>query len=159
MSGYNLNLDNDFGNAHTNVRFNPLVRTPTGNTAGLGEEFDNKYTRSHRIERYDGPEHFQTQREKNLAEFNVYRLGSRRPGHSTETIRNTEENRREVNSGEMRARANFGDRSRVYYNPDGVLGGGKRKSRGKRTKKGKKANKKSVNKRKSAKKGRKSRKH
>ena len=145
-------------NHNRNVHFNQLVRTPTGNKADLEGEFDTKFTRSHRVDRYNGPEHFQTPREKDLAAFKVERLGSRSPGHSIETIRNTEENRREVNSNDMRGRANFGDRSRVY-NPDEVLGGGKRKSRGKRTKKGKKANKKSANKRKSAKKGRKSRKH
>ena len=158
MSGYNLNLDNDFGNSHTNVRFNPLKRTATGDSANINERFGTKHTTSHRFEGYDGPEHFQTRGEKDLAKTRVNR-GWRRPGHSDETIWNTRENGREVNSNDMRSRANFGDRSRIYYNPKGVLGGGKRKSRGKRTKKGKKANKKSANKRKSAKKGRKSRKH
>jgi hypothetical protein len=157
MSGYNLNLDNDFGDRHTNVRFDPLKRTPTGDRADIGEKFDTKHTRSHRVIGYRGPDHFLTEREKDLARLKVEH-GFRRPERSAETLRNTWENRREVFSPDMRIRANFGDRSQLYERSD-QSGGGKRKSRGKRTKKGKKANKKSANKRKSAKKGRKSRKH
>lgn len=124
----------------SNVNFHRLVRTPTGNTAPLGEKFDTKHTRSHRVERYSGPEYFQTQGEKVNAVIES-RLGQRNPEHERGVTRNTRSNAHEVTD--------------MRYN----LGGGKRKSRGKRTKKGKKANKKSVNKRKSAKKGRKSRKH
>jgi len=156
MSGYNFNLDNDFGNRHTNVSFNPLKRTATGDSANINERFGTTHTRSHRFEGYDGPEHFQAEV---LGEREGVNLRRRNPRNSDETIRNTTANGREVINNDMRVRANFGDRSHIYYNPDGVLGGGKRKSRGKRTKKGKKANKKSANKRKSAKKGRKSRKH
>ena len=120
------------------VNFNPLVRTLTGNTAPLEEEFARKHTSDPRKQRYS-TDHFQTREERHNAKYETA-YGARPVQYPVRTIMNT--------------RKNAEEKTGMRYN----LGGGKRKSRGKRTKKGKKGNKKSANKRKSVKKGRKSRK-